>query len=536
MESSAVRTLESGEMAVYSFTWPAFGDADAEAQSAVALMVNQRQGGFLICLPMGFLPPDAFLDDTLVGPHNVFTVPAVAEVEGSLIRHERDLEVQVVDMEDSALLALQPLDPEDLEHMAHFGGDPSLRPDPETLKGFVREWVTLQQIDLGEGFYSAVGENVAPGPPAPKAPAKAKAKRMTMATLAEQLNQVAQLLPALSSQVQDLQRHQEDMQAALNVPKLPLRPSQVAVSAPLQKFAMSLGTPPRAKSAALICPPKKSSPPMPVLNEEEDIGVAAHAPADHLAQAVYEQSRALTTLVASLSGDPLLDTSASSGAVSLSSRGSQSREKLQKELSQRNGAFFNQVMQNAYRRMRPAARLPSSPQEALAHSEFSMVNYLERFGGYGGQRELGLVQFCLAHIFDCAMNEDWEGVKEHLALTMTAVEQSVQDAGRWDLAFPLTLLEEPASQMWSYKNSMVSSRARAFAPLCPQKWATVALAYLKEVDYIHNRRLEMNKKPSSPPQLAQNSQQKEGASQKKKGKGRGRGGQPADSNNASSAD
>ena len=168
------------------------------------------------------------------------------------------------------------------------------------------------------------------------------------------------------------------------------------------------------------------------------------------------------------------------------------------ELANRSGAFFLQVTQNAARRMRPAAKAPVDVASA-ASLDFSMVNYLERFGGYGGCRELGLVQFCLAHIFDAALHSDLEGVREHLALTMVAVEQSVQDAGRWDLAYQLTLLEDPPSQMWAYKSGgNLNPRLRAFAPLCPQKWATVALAYLKEVDYIQSRRRDLRKGPPSP--------------------------------------
>ena len=125
---------------------------------------------------------------------------------------------------------------------------------------------------------------------------------------------------------------------------------------------------------------------------------------------------------------------------------------------------------------------------------------------------MGLVQFCLAHIFDAALQNDMDGVREHLALTMTAVEQSVQDNGRWELAWQLTLLEDPPHQLWGYRGNNLNPRVRAFAPLCAQRWATVALAYMKEVDFIQSRRLDVTKKtqqPGAPPV----------PSPKKKGKG-----------------
>lgn len=151
--------------------------------------------------------------------------------------------------------------------------------------------------------------------------------------------------------------------------------------------------------------------------------------------------------------------------------------------------------------VKPASKLPASLPE-LASSDFSMVQYLERFGGYAATRELGTIQYALAFIIDCALREDIKGVQEHAALLAVSLEQASLDGGRWELAGQLLLLEEPAAHVWSHRgNSSQTGRARAFAPLCPQRWATVAIAYSKEIDYIHNRRLELSKKaqPSDPP-------------------------------------
>ena len=168
-----------------------------------------------------------------------------------------------------------------------------------------------------------------------------------------------------------------------------------------------------------------------------------------LALAVLEQSRALTSLVSQLSsGDPLLDVQ-STGA-STSSKGAQGRERLQKELADRKSEFCLTVMQNAYRRLKPASRAPSSLRE-IAASDFSMLTYLERFGGYGGAKDMGVMQYALSFILDCAIREDLVGVQEYAALLAVGLEQAAQDQGRWDLAFQLMLLEDPPSQMWSYR-------------------------------------------------------------------------------------
>ena len=147
------------------------------------------------------------------------------------------------------------------------------------------------------------------------------------------------------------------------------------------------------------------------------------------------------------------------------------------------------VIQLAMRRMRPASPMPISLSQ-IAATDFSMVSYLERFGGYGNQRELGTILYALSFVMYAAVREDMAGVQEHLALLYVAIEQA-------NLLVQFLLLDDPPSQLWIYSragNPMSTGRARAFAPLCPQRWATVSLAFLKELDFIQNRRQEMGKK------------------------------------------
>lgn len=240
-----------------------------------------------------------------------------------------------------------------------------------------------------------------------------------------------------------------------------------------------------------------------------------------MALAMLEQSKALTTLVSQLQGgDPLLDSQAISSPMS--SKGAAGREKLQRDLSSRSGSFFLQVMQNAFRRMKPASAMPTSIAE-IAATDFSFLQYLERCGGYGNSREMGLVMYSLAFVADAAIKDDMAGVQEHLALALVAIEQAVQDQNKWGLAFQLTLLEDPPPPMFTYRNYVPQStgRMRAFAPLCPQRWATVALAYTKEMDYIQSRRTETSKKASPVPQQGPPSPKKRGKFPKAKQQNQG---------------
>lgn len=212
--------------------------------------------------------------------------------------------------------------------------------------------------------------------------------------------------------------------------KPPMRPSQVPVSMDMQSLGKVLGAPPRTKQLIVSPPPAKKvtfvqpTPDSNVPVEEQVAEVQEVAEGgSSLAMAVLEQSRALTTLVSQLqSGDPLLDSSQSS--FSTSSKGAQGREKLQSELSARSGNFMLSMMQLAMRRMRPASPAPTSLSQ-VAETDFSMVSYLERFGGFGNQRELGTILFALSFIVDAAVREDMPGVQEHLALLYVAMEQQI---------------------------------------------------------------------------------------------------------------
>lgn len=65
------------------------------------------------------------------------------------------------------------------------------------------------------------------------------------------------------------------------------------------------------------------------------------------------------------------------------------------------------------------------------------------------------------------------------------------DGNRWELAYRMMLVEEPPSQLWSYRDQSYDPRAKSFSSLAPQQWTTVALAYSKEMDYIQVGRLEV---------------------------------------------
>ena len=68
-------------------------------------------------------------------------------------------------------------------------------------------------------------------------------------------------------------------------------------------------------------------------------------------------------------------------------------------------------------------------------------------------------------------------------LLMDGVDQANLDGNRWELAYRMMLLEEPPSQLWSYRYKSYDPRANSISSLAPRQWTTVALAYSKYMDY-----------------------------------------------------
>ena len=81
-----------------------------------------------------------------------------------------------------------------------------------------------------------------------------------------------------------------------------------------------------------------------------------------LTKAMMVQSKALTSLVATIAtGDPIMHLS--SGSTNFPSRGAQGRVKLQQELAQHCGTFFNSLFCALACRMQPARVAEASPQD-----------------------------------------------------------------------------------------------------------------------------------------------------------------------------
>ena len=186
----------------------------------------------------------------------------------------------------------------------------------------------------------------------------AKPKRVTTAKLAEQVNQLASVLPGLVEQA-CIGAADSSGGRALAAP-CPGSSAGLDVAAwcrvtygacPAERSSSS-------SSGASACSPK-------VLCLALLVGSVGngHCPGS-------ESSRVPPSLPGGGAGP-------NHGRAGLSSKGSAKRERLQQELMQRTGTFYLQVCQDAFRRLYPASAVPATLAELKADGRLSFVTYLK---------------------------------------------------------------------------------------------------------------------------------------------------------------
>jgi len=150
----------------------------------------------------------------------------------------------------------------------------------------------------------------------------------------------------------------------------------------------------------------------------------ATAPEGDLARAVLAQSQALTALLwqmAQSSEDPMMDLGATASSAT---RGALGRAKLQAELASHSGSFFMSVLRALARRMQPATSTTGSAEDLLRRG-VSGTMYMERFGGFGRHRDLGLILFQVMAVMDLMQAENHGAAKDALALLAVCIDQAV---------------------------------------------------------------------------------------------------------------
>ena len=530
------------------------------------MVVMKRQDGVMLATPrMGF--PFEALEaanggaDGVLGASSEIQVPLVV-LDGGVVQPTGiEGHVTLVDCKVEILESMRHMLPFENPNYGFDADSPFALPDATSVLAKAWDWISSAGSGEALAFYSAeeVAIPKANGPldsqgttpqatpkrrraPAAKAaltpqgtgtlPGEPpKAKKATTASLAAAMEGILQTLPGLTSQIQSLAAGQRELENRLVSGTMAAAPAfQQPLSRAVQGKASGLSglgllVPPPPKTAeahnhGLLRSPLLHQPSALLELEEGKPTSSALQQGDPLAHAVLAQSQALTSLVNQIAqgqSDPLMDLGASS---STGTRGSAGRAKLMAELALQKGTFFASVMHSMQRRMNPT--LPVSDNFAgLLEKGVCGTKYLERFGGYGRHRDLGTIQYQVMQLMDFLQADNIPAARDSCALLAVALEQAVMDGGRFELASVLTLQDDLPASIFLNRNVGAFSRSRSFAPLAEQRWVTVALAYLKELDTIQAKRTELEgkPKPNTPPPGSPAPKAKPNA--KRKGRGRG---------------
>ncbi|CAE7356391.1 unnamed protein product, partial [Symbiodinium microadriaticum] len=520
MDFEALRSVEGGSVTLLEFQWPwpPEPDADGDPLTCICYVVMKRPEGFVLCLPLGFLPEGLVLagqlneEATGLGPSLEVVAQAVrlgSQGEWTAAELGESVGALAIDLPASASAALSVPD------LTAFGGIPFLLEDPglfplaSDVLAQTQEWAAEALGAQRSGYQTAVEE------PAPRRPKGPRAKRHTVASLAEDqanlqalvrglASQLSTLLPAAAGSNSLAQGPAADYPPGLGPEQvLPKQAQASRLEAPLsavlppaqhvpKALAQVIGPPPPARQA-----PKRASPMVDLEAQLADtIGGGDGAPEapSALASAVLAQSQALVSLVAQLaqnSGEPLLDAPSATSV-----RGAAGRQKLQQELQSAPGSFSKKIRENACRRMDPSGLVtPDCP---------TMVRYLERYGSFAKQKNLALVAWMTALAGDQLARGASEAASDTIALLQLVVDQACLDGGDFTFAWVLGLQPDLPTGVFQDVAGSVGPATRAFSPLAEQRWVTVALSYLKEIEAITTRRAELHppRRPG-PPNLPQ---------------------------------
>ena len=390
---------------LYVLEWNSEDSLDG-MKEAFVIVVLKRAGGCLLAIPEGFLSVEDLKEGGEMGSvlgSSVSMVVNAMHVDGP---SGLEIPVVIADVDQAIVGAMRHAEEVEETAMPFLPEDPFALPSGDELVAKSLAWLQNTTLDQQEGWYSqeVTAESEINTPKAPKArPSRAKAtaagdtgsgvagkpKRQTTATLVASVQAMMDTLPALSLQMQEMMDRQLNMEEQLRnnqnpaaVLRQPLS-SSLVTDPRLGASAKAFGSPPRTQKMSQALVPSRGGEPAKVqelASQKEET-----APVD-VTQAILAQSTALTSLVAALAGnqqDPMQDLQ---GATS-GTRGALGRAKLQEELAQQRGTFFHSVVQQMSRRMMPTSPV-DQPYAQLVQQGVTGTRYLERFGGYGKQREL----------------------------------------------------------------------------------------------------------------------------------------------------
>ena len=508
MDFASLVAAEAGPPEIVEFQWPPATE-DQNSNQCLAYVVMKRPAGFLLCVPVGFIGQEELdqgqlpMEAEMIGPSLEIEAPAImlgptGEWTSPLVPER--LPALVVDLPMSMAAQLLPAEIDTPGLHTFKDGDAAAFPLAAEVLRLSREWLrdgdALPQNRSGYQTAQSGQEN------GPKTKAQQRPKRPTVQQLATQQAKMMEIMTAVVGRLDALaaappppgfdaegpqQTKPVGAPAVLQQPLSSVLPPAQVVA---KNLAKTLGPPPPARAQPFALQVQ--------VDKEEEAAFAVPGPLQHdqpsdssLTGAVLAQSQALVALVNQLSAggaDPLLD---GQPGQSASVRGSVGRAKLQQELSLRSGTFADRVRENMERQMDPTRLMPP---EAV-----SFMRFLERHGSFAHQHLLGLIAWQVAQSLDLLQSGSVDGARDTLSLLMVMLDQAALDVNDTTLAWLLTLQSPPPAGLFQTPPSVPGASLQTFTSLADQRWVSVSLAYLKELDTISSRKSEAKSSTAAPP-------------------------------------
>ena len=282
-------------MELLELTWPPVTPTDDEETlraTCLCYAVMRRPGGFLLCLPTGFLPADtlrageeASVSD-LVGLSSGLSVPPISLTEeGEWVRPTDTTPVPalIVDFADAGAECLSQADTL-LTDAAPFSLErPGIFPLASDVLRQARLWAATGAQTDRSGYQTAVSEPTG----ARQAKVNPKPKRPTVAQLASQQEALSKAVAGIAEQLSSLQVSGGPAPAQAQEAPAPAAGSRSLLAAPVSRHFVQPPVDPRATLPELLGPPPRPRAhrvhaALPDLAEEEPTGIAERPPAPPL--------------------------------------------------------------------------------------------------------------------------------------------------------------------------------------------------------------------------------------------------------------
>ena len=481
MDKTSLKFASDEEGSLLIWTPPLDIVADSQPVESFVIPYQSRPGGALFAVPACFLDENYLVeansnDDEsgLLGPSHLFYSDLIEEAEdATVVGVGRTAPVVLVDLADEALEGMREYDPvtDSTAHFCPFDEEKeSAIVSLKDIDAAVKNWV--DGIASGrQNFYSAREE-----PPAVKAHPKKQQKKVSNAALADQVAGLMAQIQLLAAQQQEIRDSFQPPASAthadvgLSGKSQPVVPNVAHFQGGYSEVDFAVGGTSSKNSGAY----DSTGCPRCFGRGRGDGSFGGRK----LRSECINSYHSFGWLWGIPSASWLL---AEEGQAVFQGKewhvGKRCSPNLHQALRVTSWQYISFSRRCSHRRQSLGPKQTSSIQEQRCVPTWRNM----------ATSKAALTMWILAHAFDSAGRDDFRTCKEFLALLAASLDQASLD-GNWSIAYLISLLEEPTSQMMMERHSPLSSLGRPFAGMVPPQWSAVALAYIREMDLLQSKK------------------------------------------------